>query len=217
MFRWHVRVVEEKTTHERTNLDVQALSHDKATASAQAIAQGEGLCHQGDRGCYRLSCNGQLFQGSPDPLEVETSSPHISCINLKPAAAVNPIMASHGTRLITHCNLSLALKAVFTTAQNRACEQMFGRTESEHLSCWKRDSAIGSPAALSSAPIRPSRSAGTAPSPRWAWVKRSIRHSPVPLMQAQAGFPPTGSKQTGWGLAGWPSCVYQKQFCTKSR
>lgn len=39
------------------------------------------------------------------------------------------MMASHGIRLITYRNLSLALKAVFTTSQNRAWEQMLGRNK----------------------------------------------------------------------------------------
>lgn len=217
MFRWHVRVVEEKTTHERTNLDVQALSHDTQPPPLRPSPK-EKVCATRATGVPQAVLQWATFPGSPDPLEVETSSPHISCINLKPAAAVNPIMASHSTRLITRCNLSLALKAAFTTAQNRACEQMFRRTESEHLSCWKRDSAIGSPAALGSAPIGPSRSAGTAHPHGPALAVGAAQHQAQPGIAnaSPAGFPPTGSKQPGWGQREGPAVCTKGSFALKA-
>jgi len=156
---------------------------------------------------------------------LKTSSPHISSISLKTTAR-NPMMVSHGIRLITCCNLSLALKVVFTTSRNRARKQRFGRKESEHLSCWKCKSSIPTPchsaAWHQSTPTHAAhgRTRGTAPSPHHSnqlrtgfWVMHSIRHSPVSLMQTQAGIHITGCKQTGLGLARCPRYVYQKDFC----
>lgn len=68
-------------------------------------------------------------------------------------------------RLMSCCNLSVPLKQRPQLSKNRACEQMLGRKESKHLSCWKPKSSTSSPLLCSLAPANP-KSCRDAPGPR---------------------------------------------------